>query len=336
MPFIVISIAVAFLPLNYFSFRVWEALSVCRGYFLSGPFYPLQIVVMTEEGDMGHGTPNAIKQNVYWETDRHGYRKTDSNDHLDIVIIGDSTIAGSSLTQEDIISEVLQRKLQRSVYPYAPSDINNFIHDTRFTINPPRVVILGGIEREIFAYKRLQITPKVRRTIKSKMNSLINSKGYSIRGAIVLDRILKCELLSYLRAQIEPTTIGVRYRGMFFYQGPAAVTSAQDSEILNTIQIIREYNDFFKHNNILFIYMPIPNKETIYYDFLPTRPKVSIINQVLTGLRHTGIPTIDLLSAFGAYRQDTGNPFQIDDTHWNATGVKIAAELIADKIHNSE
>jgi len=337
MPFVVISIAAAFLPLNYFSYRCWEALSVKPDFLLPGPFYPFQKMVMTEEGDMGHGTPYAIKKKAYWETDRYGYRKKDSDEHPDIVIIGDSNIAGGSLTQEDTFAEVLQRKLQRSVYPYAPDDINHFIHDTRFTANPPRVVILEIIERSILSHEQLQIKPKPQLSIKLKMKSLTSfSNRHLIQAAIVFSRILKLELLNKLKNKIEPKTIGFRYHGMFFYQGATADISAKDSEMQNTIKIISAYNDYFKKNHIFFIYMPIPNKETIYYDFLPSKPGFSILKQVLQGLKPAGVPTIDLLRAFEAFRQDGGNPFQIDDTHWSAMGVTIAADLVADMILHSE
>lgn len=334
VPFVVISISAAFLPINYFSFRFWEALMVKGRIVFTGPFYPLQKVSMTEEGDMGHGTPYAVEKKVYWETDRYGYRKSDSSDQSDIVVIGDSEIAGSSLTQKDIFSEVLQRSLNRSVYPYAPDNINNFIQDTRFTTNPPKVVILETIERNIFQHDQIQIKSSVKRTIKLKIKSLTSSlqnsnNRYLMQTALVLDRILKKELLSYIRAQIEPHTLGTRYHGMFFYQGETAVISAKDSEIQNTVKIISAYNDYFRKKNILFIYMPVPNKETIYYDLLPLNPKFTILKQVLQGLKQAGVPTIDLLPAFESFKQDGGNPFQVDDTHWNAMGVKIAADLAA-------
>jgi len=329
MPFVVISIAAAFLPLNYFTFRCWEALTVNKKIIFTGPFYPLQKVSMTEEGDMGHGTPYAVEKKVYWETDRYGYRKSDSNDHSDIVVIGDSEIAGSSLTQEDIFSEVLQNRLNRSVYPYAPRDINNFIQDPRFTTNPPKVVILEKIERSILQHEQIQI----KYSIKSKKISLSSLLPNSAnRYAIVLDRTLKNELLNYIKARIDPHTLGTRYHGMFFCQGETAAISAKESEIQNTVKIISAYNDYFRKKNILFIYMPVPNKETIYYDLLPLKPEFTILKQVLHGLKQAGVPTIDLLPAFDSSKQDGVNPFQIDDTHWNAMGVKIAADLAAGMI----
>ena len=78
-------------------------------------------ITKIEEGDLAHHTRFAIKKKVKWMTDRYGYRKqnTDRKKH-EVVIIGDSNIAGSGLTQEEILSEVLEEQLKDSVYPYAP------------------------------------------------------------------------------------------------------------------------------------------------------------------------------------------------------------------------
>jgi len=330
------------LPYNLFYFRFEEALKVYRlRYPLTGPFYPLQKLTMDEEGDMGHGTQFAINKTSYWETDRYGYRKADSTATPDLVVIGDSNIYGNGLTQSDIFSEVLQRKLQRSVYPYANGYINGFIHNKRFVSTPPKVVILGMVERDILSdNKRLQLNAddlSLKLRIKSKLISLprIDDK-YLTQTAILLDRLLKAELFHYFKAKLVPTTMGVRYHDMFFLQGTKAPVTAKDYEIINTIEIISEYNDYFKKKDILFIYMPIPNKETIYYDLLPSKPEFTILRRVLQGLKQAGVPTIDLLSAFESYKQNGGNPYQIDDTHWNAAGVKIAADLAADKILHVE
>jgi hypothetical protein len=65
------------------------------------------------------------------------------------VIIGDSLIAGSGLTQEEILSEVLEARLGVSVYPYAPVRIDTFLKDPWFRDHPPDIIVLGVSERFI-------------------------------------------------------------------------------------------------------------------------------------------------------------------------------------------
>ena len=84
--------------------------------------------------------------------------------------------------------------------------------------------------------------------------------------------------------------------------------------------------------NVHFIYMPIPNKETIYPDMLPGKPQVSVLKQLLHELEQKGVPTINLVDAFEVYRVKGGMPYQVDDTHWSEDGVKIAADLLTAKI----
>ena len=133
------------LPINFFTFRLYEALKVEK--ILPGSFYPNMKVSMVETGDLGHHTKYAVKKNVEWETDRYGYRKKDTGvNRYQVVIVGDSNVVGSSLNQPDMISEVLERRLKISAYPFTGDD---FLNTKRFIDNPPDIVILESIERNI-------------------------------------------------------------------------------------------------------------------------------------------------------------------------------------------
>lgn len=339
LPFLVISVAAALSPLHLFYFRNWEAQSAYYKNIFPGPFYPLQKTVMTEEGDMGHGTPYAVKKVVHWETDRYGYRKADSELHPEIVIVGDSNIVGTSVTQEDIFSERLEKITGRHVYPYAPRNINDFIQDTRFITSPPKVVILESIELCMAGHEKLQIKSAVapddiRSRCESMIRNLISTDSTSLRTAMFIDRLGKKEVTGFMKARLEPKSLGFRYHDLFFYQGSEVAVSSR-AEITSIAKTIKEYHDYFRKKNILFIYMPIPNKETIYADFLPTKPRFVSLYYILQGLKQEGVPTIDLLGAFQLHRNKGGNPYQVDDTHWNAQGVRIAADLAAQVIQSA-
>lgn len=329
IPYVIVIYAMTFLPLNFFTFRLWEGLSVYKlgnkALFLPGPFYPSQRIAMVEEGDLGHGTPYAVKKHVYWETDRYGYRKSPSGKHPEIVIIGDSNIVGSSLSQQETISEVMERKLQTAVYPYAPNNINDFVRDPRFKMHPPKIVIFSQMERSIFINKPLA---------EKRSKKVIRwNDDYRLQQLfIVADRMLKLEPINYLRAKITPKPFGVRYQDMFFFEGETAVTDFNDKEIDKCVNTLIQYGEFFKKQKIQFIYMPIPNKETIYYDYLPSRSRSLALQKVLAKLERSGVVSVDLLNAYDTLRQTGGSPYQKDDSHWNAVGVKIAAELLEGKI----
>lgn len=321
-PFLLVSLLTAFQPLNFYCFRPWEALAVFtkRHILLPGPFYPLKKIVMAEEGDLGHGTPFAVKKQVSWETDRFGFRKKDSDAPLDVVVVGDSMIAGAGLTQSEIFTEVLQVKLNRDVYPYAPCSVNDLVHDERFKSRPPKVVIFAQVERDVLQNQPIGAATNFR------FGTAPHGPFY-METAIVLDRMVKRELLNFLKSRTESREAALRYNGLLFYEGESAAKDATDSEIRKAASVVAGYRDYFRDRGIRFVYLPIPNKETVYADCLPSKPRFEVLRKLLAELDKVQVPKIDVVSAFESARHSGRHLFLVDDTHWNPTGVDIAAQL---------
>lgn len=119
-------------PIDANTFRSWEALSVYeKTPILSGPFYPNVHLTKIEFGDLSGLTHNPVPKNVEWYTDQYGYRGKNIKGKYNIVIIGDSAIAGSGLTQSDMFSEIIANKLNISVYAYAPKNFNEFLREKK-------------------------------------------------------------------------------------------------------------------------------------------------------------------------------------------------------------
>jgi hypothetical protein len=99
-----------YLPFDFFTFRVWEALLVDElKPIIAAPFYPNQHIIKDEVGDIVPHTEKEAIKHVEWFTDDYGFRKKEKKGPWDIVVIGDSNIAGSSLTQDDMLTEVLEK-----------------------------------------------------------------------------------------------------------------------------------------------------------------------------------------------------------------------------------
>ncbi len=95
-----------------------------------------------------------------------------------------------------------------------------------------------------------------------------------------------------------------------------------------TVQIILSYNKFVRSRGIRFIFVPIPNKENILYDYLHTKRPV-FLEQLISELKGHGIETIDTQKAFEeVFRKNQVLLYHPEDTHWNANAVKLTAELI--------
>jgi hypothetical protein len=347
----VLSIELFVLPIDFFTFRVWEAL-VVREFrnLLPGRFYPNMKITKEEEGDLAHHTRFAVKKKVKWITDQYGYRKHNPlNRHSHrIVIVGGSNIAGSTLTQEEILSEVLEDQLKISVYPYAPvGSINSFLKDRRIMENPPEIVIFGRVERELLDLSVLK--PPKKRGWPYKIKEGIQNNRMIQSFAVLLDRLSKMTLLHYFRAALRRSIsdspmknfkgVASEYGPIFFLQGAAANQNVPKDKFDRAVDIIKSYNDILNSKGIRFIFLPIPEKENIFHEYLNTKKPV-FLKHLIFSLREMGIEVVDTQKGFEEGFEEAFNDnvllYQTDDTHWNANGVRVAADLIKNVIVERE
>lgn len=342
LPFIAaICLELFIFPIHRFTFRVWESLAVKRSFgILKGQFYPNMEVEKIEEGDLAYYTQCAVKKTVWWVTDKYGYRK--ANVLLDkhpIVIVGDSNIAGSSLSQEELLSEVLEKKLRQSVYPLAGERLRALFKHDLISRNLPDIVVLAGVERELpeslppLTHKDLRTPSSLEKAMrKLRLNSALQNI------AIVIDRIFKANMLNYLRARINrssPSKCGGS-TGMecpiFFLQGASINVSASPKRIEKAAERIKAYDNFLKTRGIRFIFLPVPNKETIHYQYLKTN-RPDFLERLAEKLQELNIEVINTQKIFDNYYQETGAMlYHTDDSHWNALGVEIIAEQLEKQI----
>ena len=296
-----------------------------------------------EEGDLTHHTKFSKKKKVKWITDRYGYRKINTNGPFRIVIAGDSNIAGCGLSQEETLSEVLENQLKVKVYPLAPAGIGTFLRTKRFIEHPPEIVILGSVEREIpylsplKSKRRYQFEGNLLESIKAlRENRFLQSIFVS------LDRLNKLSMLHYLRASIRrailpepiinPKYRTAQYGPIFFLKGQEANRELPKEVFERVVHLIRSYRDAVTSRGIRFLFLPIPEKENILHELLQT-PKPKFLGQLINELKNQGDEVLDTQKAFDeAYQKRQILPYRINDTHWNAEGVKIAAELIKEMI----
>ncbi len=343
LPFLAaILIELLVLPIDFFTFRVWEAL--VKKYsigVLKGPFYPnMTIVKMEEGGDLKPSPECAVrKKNVLWQTDAYGYRKTASRTfQYPIIIVGDSNTAGGGLSQPEMLSEVLEKHLNKKVYPLAPESIKYIFKHGLLKQSKPEVVILANIERTI-----LTANYAVRPGSDFKNPSIADKIMWSVMlqpaiqsVAIHIDRVLKANMLNYIKAAINsrpPSPTGSASGNacpVLFFKGAQANHKVPDNVLQNAVQSIKQLSDFFAGKGVRFIFLPIPNKETIYYRELAT-PKPVFLEKLTCELRAQGVEVVDTQKVFDQITSRSGIPlYHRDDTHWNAAGVEVAAKLLED------
>jgi hypothetical protein len=275
-------------------------------------------------------------------TDRYGFRKKDSDAVKPrVVIVGDSNILGSRLTQEEMLSEVLEERLKVPVYPYAPvGSINSFLKDFRFRKDPPEVVIVSIIERDILdmPFPRLSRKREGLRSFYEWRDKVKQTKWVQSAG-VLLDRLFKMNMLNYFRARIGSGAVKEfchfpsRFGRMYFLQGEGATRAVPEDRFERVIKILEACKRILEEGGIRFIFAPIPNKETIYYEYLPNRRRPSFLEHLARELRERGIETVESQKAFeDEYRRNATLLYFLDDTHWNGDGVRVMADLLVNTV----
>jgi alginate O-acetyltransferase complex protein AlgJ len=337
MPFFILVIFELFmLPIDYFTFRVWEALHVKKMYaYLPGPFYPNRSISKVESGDLAPHTGLAVLKNVRWTTDRYGFRNVDSNGNdYDIIIVGDSMIAGTGLSQENTLSNVLAKMTGKRVYSFAPSDINTFLSEERFKKKIPRIVIFASVERNI-----KDIPPLIESKTGWKQNiyQKIKHNYYLQEFFVFLDRLAIDNMINAIKSQVSAIFEDQKKivsNKIVFLQGASANKEVDEEKIHSVISNLKSYQNKLVSSGSCFIFLPIPNKENIYYKLLPQSPKPYFLSNLIKKLRKEKIFVIDTQSMFEKkYEQEHQNLYFFDDTHWNSKGVKTAAHLLVEAIN---
>lgn len=339
---IAICIELFVLPIDYFTFRAWETLSAQRSFgILKGPFYPNMILSKTEKGgDLApHSSCAVQKKDVIWITDQYGYRKANVPvKRFPVIIVGDSNIAGVGLTQDNMFPEVLEKKLRKPVYPIAPDSLKDIFNHGLLKQSTPDIVILESIERGILTitfrlpkdkdFRELSLWDKT--VLEIQLNGFIQSV------AIKIDRIFKANMLKYFQARIkrlsntEGKETAESQCPILFLQGAAANKEVPTEKINAVAQNIKRCSDFFTSRGIRFIFLPLPNKENIYYQQLGT-PKPLFLEHLIGKLKELNVEVVDTQKAFDHASENTFfSLYHRDDTHWNAEGVKVAADLLED------
>jgi alginate O-acetyltransferase complex protein AlgJ len=343
LPFIIaVCIELFILPIDYFTFRVWEALVIKRSFgVLKGSFYPNMILSKTEEGgDLAPHSKCSVKKDVIWITDKYGYRKANTPlKKYSVAIVGDSNLAGAGLTQNDMLSEVLEKKLNEGVYPLAPESLKEVFEHGLLKQSAPDLIILESIERGILTGNyRIPKDKDFGRPppwdeiiLKIQLNKFVQSV------AITLDRIFKANMLNYLKARINSlATPGIKDFDEapcppLFLQGVVANDDVPAEKLNAVAHNIKKYSDFFTGKGIRFIFLPIPNKENIYYEHLGTKKPVFLEN-LIKKMRELNVEVVNTQKTFNNLTKTSVSLYHRDDTHWNAEGVKVAAELLEEVI----
>jgi len=330
------------LPIDFFTLRPWETLNVKSLKVMDGPFYPNQEVKQIATGEIAPHSPYAVPKPEYWVTDKYGYRNRNINNSPEVVLIGDSFVAGATLSQEQILSEALERRINQEVYSFAaatPDILPKFLLNKRFQKAPPKTIVFCRSERWIYNSPPAE-EKSAMDVLQAEIGPLVNNNPALTNLVVTLDRIAKWPMYHYFRAKLDRLFKQPEfnlYGGELFLYGESVNTAVPEAEIKRIGNIIEEYSKVLKEKGIRFIFLPVPNKESIYYQLLPSQKKANFLPRLLANLEARGVEVINLQEPFiNAYYHQKLALYPKDDNHWNKNGVNIAANLLYNKLQSSD
>jgi hypothetical protein len=320
LPVIVLGSIEVILPLNFFNYRPYESLL-----FLSSTdfvFYPGKKLDMLSVGDLCHHSGNAVVKNECWKTDALGYRNDRFIKDPDILLIGDSFIVGSSITQDSTLANCIKNEFHDSItaYSLAPASFLRFVSLLNGgIIHKPSLVIYSAVERKI---PPPLTVPALAKSAHAAHASVLD---------VILDRATRFYSIKYLHARLlhrkGEGVNGVDSTNMFFVTETTEHGAGEYA--VQTAESLSGYKKYCDSIGIQFLFLPVPKKETVYYDYVPLEKQPGSLAVLDSLLNEHNISTINTLQAFNNHRKNNGELiYHLDDTHWNARGVEITAKNI--------
>lgn len=340
-------LATLLLPIQLFTNRSWEALSPLHPeWFDYAPFYPNQsLVFRNEQGDTGMSTGAAIEREIIFETDSNGYRNSEIHNQYDIILVGDSFVVGSGLTQSNTLQGVLETQFGKRVYGVAPGNLAALVNMPHLFRPAPKFVIWAMAAESNFSLSEdaSQITLSVQKTINNRPQ-IINNTLISVDRLIRLPVYMRNYLFARTNPNIDDRYVKSDSSDMLFLPFRLTPFVYNAGQMGQTIAHLQSYDELFKTMDIQLIVVPIPDKTTIYFDEIPEdqRPQQTredrqrITVEAIRQMQANDIAVVDTITLFNdIYESGTDALYQYDDTHWSAYGVEQVATALMDIIEGS-
>jgi hypothetical protein len=333
-PIIAWTLVVNFLlPIDFYYVRAWEALSPKKltGVWPSA-FYPSQYLDKVEKGDLGPHTKFAVEHRAIWQTDKYGMRNSVLRDDYDVVVLGDSTASGAGLSQAETLPSRVEALTGLSAYAYTGTGLADLLRDERFSgEHKPKIIIQTSMERMLPGMSLPEDLSLLKPVPLSIMAQLRLNSFFS-HTAIFFDRAFDPTLFKFIKFKLtgqKSHFYTYEHDRILFIDGQSANDQVADESVKQTIAALTNYSQQLTALGYRFIFVPVPNKENIYYTMMPNQTKPVFLKKLIAGLKQAGVEVIDTQSSFDAeFKRRGPTMYHSDDTHWNGVGVDLAAREI--------
>lgn len=333
-----LAVAVLLLPVDLPVYGADAGLRVGWRFDWPGPLFPDQGVRRVVVGDLGRCTSFGTLKEHEWCTDRRGFRNRVYTDRPRAVCLGDSFAMGVGLTQAETLPEQLAQASGWPAYSCAYLSLNEYLWRDPFA-EPPQYVILALAERTfasgaIEPYRRVR--PPHRRGPRDVFWGVV--ARYTTQGQrMAIDQLLKKWPLASAGWKLfmtrRPPVVDLE-TGMLFRSNPRPNALVFDEAAEAAARVLAEYNRAVKDSGSTLVVIPVPEKESVYHDWVPERyspdpEPMRFLETLVPTLREAGILTVDLARVYrDRRRSDDRLLYQLDDTHWTGHGVKVAVDAL--------
>lgn len=319
-----------FLIVNKIAYRPYEAITFYKSIPYLGYFYPNSLIDMNSVGDLCHHTDHAVQKREYWKTDSLGFRNYELVGQPDIVFIGDSFFAGTGMTQSNTIDNSVKQCLDNKikVYNMAPASFSKFNFFLKNgVIKKPKLIVFSNSERY-----NIEELNKIDLNIDQNQ---LHKKIESSSRIVIIDRLKRFYLFRFLIARATRSTgsgvAGENNGNMYFFKGKN-VSVKKISETLKNAKTIISYRNYCDSLGCGFLYVPMPNKESVYFDYVPLNKQPDYLFKLDSILKVSNVSTINTLEIYNNYRKtNTALLYHLDDTHWNSNAAELISKEIASK-----
>ena len=172
------------------------------------------------------------------------------------------------------------------------------------------------VERSIHELESVPIDYELSTKDKWK-NRLIENIPYQL--PMTVDRMVKFNFLRWISVKINPNewknqihVMSHSEKGsqqkMLFLKSPNEINNGKDTVSNKEINALLSYKTFCDKNGIVFIFVPLPDKETVYYDQLPGMKKQNtFLKKLDTAIQKKGIASINALEIFNTSKNTNPN-----------------------------
>ncbi len=346
----VLDVAAHALPAEWVAFRAWEVVTrypIGAGHFTPNAHY---------ENEDSFGDLAALANRPDWRAyrretftvDRAGFRKnpgaTDSTVYK-AIIIGDSFGVGSGVSDNETLAVELERETGRPTFNAAslPIDLRHLLPLVDQLRISRGVVLYEYLEREDLPSSSLVYTQPLianERVFRAASVAAKVWKGFwDICPLTILSQgfYKRLEREGALPDDYGGNVVAASLRGgsrMLFL--PSEIANFRKAHAFDLSGMLT-MRDALAARGLEFRMVLVPEKHTVYAPLLanpPAEPSALYLNVLEEKLRAAGISVVNLLPVFrqaAAEQLSTGRRLYLDDdTHWNADGVRLAAETVSD------